>query len=441
MEVDGSHDPGDASRRNAALGWFVVVALFAFAAVHALEASYRWFVFTAVAVLIVLLPAAARRDPFAVPSWELLALVALPVVDATMFGETVITDVAVYVAVAAVALVAVVEIHQFTAVRMTHAFAIVLVVMTTLAVAAVWNVALWLSDVLLESSYIVTGRSEDAANHAMMMDFVYAAVAGFLAGLVFDRFVMDGATITRPGSTDDAETTDTPPVDGDETTDDSEAPEDLAESTPSLVRGLLDVPERTVRRLSRALQVALALVFVYGLFARDVPTIANAGIALGVTFVPGFLERDFRLPLEPELVCWITGAVFLHAIGSAWLYDLLGPWDSLTHAMSASIVAAAGYAVVRAIDLHTDEIYLPPKMLFVFILVFVLAFGVVWELMEFALGLFAQQFGYEVVLAQHGIGDTIGDLFYDLVGAVVVAVWGSVYLTDVSYRIASHMEG
>ncbi|MFC7237329.1 hypothetical protein ACFQS4_03705 [Saliphagus sp. GCM10025317] len=429
MQENRSGDPSEASRRNAAIGWLVVGLLAVLATVHALESSYRWFVFTGLAIVIVLLPAAARRNPFAMPSWELLVLVAIPVVDATVLEETFLTSIATYVAVAAVALVAVAEIDRFTAVRMTHTFATALVVLTTLAVAATWNVVLWLSDVMLETSYILTGRSEDAANHAMMMDFVYAAVAGLLAGVLFNRYPVQASPLSGDGDSSGAP-------------DDRSSPgrDEEPDSTPSLIRGRFDVPERTVRSVAWLLQAALVAVLLYGLFARDVTTIANAGIALAITTLPAILERNYRTPLEPELVVWITGAVLLHALGSAGLYGLLGQWDSLTHALSASIVAGTGYAVVRAIDLHTDSVYLPNRMLFVFILIFVLAFGVVWELMEFALGLVGGWSGYEVILAQHGITDTVGDLFYDLVGAVLVAAWGWVYLTDVSYRLADRLE-
>lgn len=414
----------DGTRRNAALGWAITLFLCVLALDHALEASYRWFVFTGIAVAIVLAPAIGFRDPLVMPPWELLLVVSIPVVDATVFGRSVLTPVAVYVAVAAVALVVAVEIQRFTPARMNHSFAIGLVVIATLAVAAVWNVAQWASDVALGTTYIVGGRSQEAANHAMMIDFVYAAVAGFLAGAVFDRYF-------RMRSISPTARTSAP----------SEIPpEGETGPVPSLVRNRLDVPESHVRSVSRSMQVGLGGVLLYGLVVRDVPTIVNAGIALSITFLPALLERDYRLPLEPELVFWLTTAVFLHALGSAGLYDLLGSWDNLTHTLSASIVAAAGYAFVRAIDLHTDDVYLPPKLMFVFVLLFVLAFGVVWELAEFAIDLSARWLGLEAVLTQYGIDDTISDLLFDLVGAVVAAAGGSVYLSAVSHRIAGMID-
>lgn len=188
------------------------------------------------------------------------------------------------------------------------------------------------------------------------------------------------------------------------------------------------------------MQVVLGLTFGYGLWSRQLPFLVNAGVALAITFVPALLERDYDIPIEPGLALWITSAVFLHVLGSAGLYGLIPPWDTLTHTFSATVVAAAGYATLRAIHLHTPSIHLPPWATFVCTLVFVLAMGVGWELLEFAVDRSALILGLDPVLAQHGIDDTIGDLIFDAVGAVIVATWGTVYLVAVSEHLALQLE-
>ncbi|QLG50691.1 hypothetical protein [Natrinema halophilum] len=420
-----SGESSDRSERRAALAWLMTIALGVLAISHGFTGSYRWFVFTGFAVAIALLPVAVFRDPLAIPPWDLLILVLLPVVDATVYGESILTGITTYVAVAAVALIVAVEIDRLTAVRMSHSFAVVLVSLTTLAVAGGWNVAQWVADVAFGTDYLLDGRSQDAANRALMIEFAYAAVAGFLAGILFDRsFRSYSESVSeRVAPADDSGSA------------------SKSEPIPALIRDRLDIPDETVRRFSRGMQIALAGLLLFGLFRRDLTTVVNAGVALAITFLPAILERDARLPLEPGLVFWLTVAVFLHALGSAGVYALVGQWDSLTHTISASIVAAAGYAVVRAIDLHTDDVYLPTTVLFAFILVFVLAFGVVWELLEFAIDESARLLGFQAVVAQYGLSDTIVDLMFDSAGAVVAAVWGSFYLTDLSRQIASRLEG
>ncbi|MFC7007313.1 hypothetical protein [Halalkalicoccus salilacus] len=352
------------------------------------------------------------------PPWELLVLVAIPVVDAALLNQTLISPIAVYLAVAAVALIVAVDVHTFTSVRMNRSFTVVLVVIATLAVGAAWNIAQWTADATLGTAYLVGDRTQDAANHAMMIDFLYAAIAGSVAGLLFIAYLRR-RSFAPTASTEVSRT----------------APAEGSDPTPSFVRGRFDVSEEHIRRFSWTMQLVLGGLLVYGLVIRDVTTIANASIALTVTFLPAVLEHNYRLPIEPELVFWLTTAAFLHTLGSAGLYGYIGQWDTLTHSMSASLVAATGYTIVRAIDLHSDDIHFPTRTMFAFILLFVLAVGVVWELVEFGLDLAAQRFGFDAVLAQHGVDDTVGDLLFNLAGAVIAATLGASYLTNVSHQL------
>lgn len=187
------------------------------------------------------------------------------------------------------------------------------------------------------------------------------------------------------------------------------------------------------------MQAALALLVVSGLLVGDLSIVANGTVALAITFLPAILERDYELPMDSGLVLWITAAVFLHALGTAGPYEWPVRWDALTHALSASVVAAAGYTLVRAIDIHSDEVYLPARTMVVVLALFVLAAGVVWEILEFLIDLVATRLGVEAVLVQHGIDDTVVDLLFNALGALVVALWGTAYLADVSTVVSERI--
>jgi hypothetical protein len=193
------------------------------------------------------------------------------------------------------------------------------------------------------------------------------------------------------------------------------------------------------QRLTRGLQAVLVAIVGYGLLAGQPKAIVNGTIAFLVTLLPALLERNYEISLDPWLGLWITTAVSLHTLGSAGLYVHLPWWDHLTHALSASLVAGAGYVTVRAIDLHSDEIRLPHRFAFVFILVLVLAFGVVWELFEFGLDLTAETTGLTMPLAQHGLDDTVLDLMYNSVGGLVVAAFGQVRFTGVAEKVRARL--
>jgi len=178
------------------------------------------------------------------------------------------------------------------------------------------------------------------------------------------------------------------------------------------------------------MQLILAMLLVSGVYNGSPKVIINAGIGFAITFAPAVLERRYNLVLNPFLTLWITSAVFFHALGSFGFYGAIWWWDHLTHALSASLVAGIGYTVVRVIDLHTEEIHLPNKFMFVFILLTVIAFGVVWELFEYLLDIIADITGIAMPLAQHGLDDTMKDMMFNTLGAVLVATLGQVYLSE-----------
>jgi hypothetical protein len=209
----------------------------------------------------------------------------------------------------------------------------------------------------------------------------------------------------------------------------------------------LRLSDRTQHRLSWFMEVSLIGLLFVGLDRGSIGIVVNAGVSLLVAQLPPLLREEYDVPIDPALALWLTGAAFLHALGTVGIpgtglksfYANVWWWDHMTHALSASVVAAAGYTTARAIDKHSEEISLPPTFMFVFILLLVLAFGVFWEVLEFVIGIGSEQFGTGSVLTQYGLGDTMLDLVFDTVGAVVVATWGTAYLADLSDAIGDRL--
>lgn len=190
------------------------------------------------------------------------------------------------------------------------------------------------------------------------------------------------------------------------------------------------------RGATRLMQVALGGIFLVGVASRNVAVLVNAALALAVTFLPAVLERDVRVSLGPRVSLWITLAVFLHAVGMLGLYATTWWWDHLTHTLSAALVAAVGYAATRALDRYSDALYLPPAFLFAFTLLFTLACGVLWEVLEFAARALGEYVGADPVLVQYGVDDSVLDIVFDGVGAVVVATFASSGLSSFVDRLS-----
>lgn len=203
---------------------------------------------------------------------------------------------------------------------------------------------------------------------------------------------------------------------------------------------LLALPDRYGRMVSRTLQGAIAVIFLFGVWSRNPSVVVNGALALAVTFFPAVLERDYRISASPWLVAFITCAVFLHALGMVGLYDGLWWFDHLTHTLSASIVAGVGYAAVRAIDQYSDTVRLTPRFTFVLVLTVTLALGVLWEVLEFSLRVVARSLGMAPVLVQYGLADTLADLVFDLVGALVAALFGTDVYGEVAETFTERLE-
>lgn len=196
------------------------------------------------------------------------------------------------------------------------------------------------------------------------------------------------------------------------------------------LRDTLEISDYQERLVTRSMQLFLASLLVYSLVTLKLGVAANTGLALGVTILPALLRREYGYTMDAELVLLITISVFLHVLGSLGLYIQFSWYDEVTHTVSAILIAGIGYATLRAFELHSAEIDIPPKFRPIFILVFVLAFGVIWEVFEFAAIWLSQVLGVGSPVRVFGIDDIVTDMVFNTVGAILVAIWGTEHFDD-----------
>lgn len=183
--------------------------------------------------------------------------------------------------------------------------------------------------------------------------------------------------------------------------------------------------ETRERLLVRALQTALAGLVAYGAATLRVGIAINGTVALAVTLVPAVLRREYDYVMDAGLVLWVTVAVFLHSVGTVGLYARYPWYDEVTHTLSATVVAGVGYTLFRAVECHSDYIGVPSEFRVAFVVVFVLAAGVAWEIVEFASEGIASVTGAPAPLLVAGVDDIVTDMIFNAVGAALVAFWGT----------------
>jgi len=177
------------------------------------------------------------------------------------------------------------------------------------------------------------------------------------------------------------------------------------------------------RSLSYLFQALLLVMFLVGLFGGDLYAAGSALFGFGFVSIPWFLKREKIMVIPFELTLWVFIAVSLHTFGVVVkLYDSIWWWDKLTHFLSTSLIAVFGFIGFVIVDKYTETISFPPRFLPFFIVVFVSAMGVLWEIIEFILD---SSLGAHM---QYSLSDTATDLVSDTLGGLAIAAIGPLYL-------------
>jgi hypothetical protein len=161
---------------NGVLAWLLTGVLVATAATSLLAGRLDSLIFAGAAAAAALVPPVVDRSWRSTAPWFLLFVASLPLVfgaSGLFVGEFVSG-----LAVSALALLFVVALQLTTSVRMTPGFAVVFVVLVTLATAGFWAVASAASAAYLDTPFVET-------NDELMRVFTAAALAGAVGGSLF----------------------------------------------------------------------------------------------------------------------------------------------------------------------------------------------------------------------------------------------------------------
>lgn len=167
-------------RINAGITWLLVVILVVVAIGALLEGLLVRMTVAAVAAVVAVVPAVVRRTwTYTVP-WPLLLVCSIPVVSGTL-EPTILVEFVTGLSIAALGMLLVVALQLTSSVRMTPGFAVVFVVLATMATVGFWALgsaasARWFGTAFLET------------NEELMHVFTVAALAGLAAGVVFSLY-------------------------------------------------------------------------------------------------------------------------------------------------------------------------------------------------------------------------------------------------------------
>lgn len=169
-----------------------------------------------------------------------------------------------------------------------------------------------------------------------------------------------------------------------------------------------------VEDVDRPSRLILLAVFLVGIRDRNPGAIVNAVLAFVGTYLPAVAERVADVEFRPWQRAYVDLAMVTHAVGMLGLYDDVPWWDHLTHTLSASLLGGITFAAAerRGHDPRSR------------VLGVVVGGGLIWEAIEYGIHAAAERLGVEPILVVYSKRDTILDLVFNLVGALLVVLFG-----------------
>jgi hypothetical protein len=179
------------------------------------------------------------------------------------------------------------------------------------------------------------------------------------------------------------------------------------------------------QRITLVLKAILIIGVVLAIWEQQwLNALAVTGI-LAITFLPLVLGHRFRayIPSEFEAlaVIFVFAALFLGEIHA--YYTRFWWWDILLHTTSGFLLGILGFLLVYVLNATRQvEFHMQPGFIALFAFMFAVGIGALWEIFEYAMD---SIFGLNM---QKGLDDTMWDLIVDALGALIISVFGYIYL-------------
>jgi hypothetical protein len=176
------------------------------------------------------------------------------------------------------------------------------------------------------------------------------------------------------------------------------------------------------------IQAWLVLALIVFIVRRDWENVFLTLAVIGLTLVPAFVWRRYRVYLPPELQLISAAFIFLSLfLGSARdYYYRYWWWDIVLHTGSGFLLGVVGFVAIYLLN-QTDRLprEVRPAFRCFFGVTFAVTLGVLWEIFEFAVDSMWPEVNMQS--NETGVADTMYDLIVDTIGAVAVALMGWAY--------------
>ena len=190
----------------------------------------------------------------------------------------------------------------------------------------------------------------------------------------------------------------------------------------------IDAASRLYFVLLAVLQSIMFAELVWLVRASQWRTAGQVVIIMALTLAPLVLRSRLpvRIPAEFQIlaVLFVFASLFLGEVED--YYERIWWWDAGLHASSGLLFGIVGFLLVYVMNENERvDVSLRPRFIALFAFTFAMAVGALWEVFEFAMD---QTFGLQMQKPRlgdpSGLTDTMWDLSFDAMGAVVISAFG-----------------
>ena len=179
------------------------------------------------------------------------------------------------------------------------------------------------------------------------------------------------------------------------------------------------------RTVELSIKGTLLAVFVEALRQRNQNAIVNAVLMFTATSLPDVAERRYSVEFRPWQRVYVELALLAHAVGFLGPYDDVWWWDHVTHTLSATLLGGIFHVVAQFRGRNPERD----------VLASIVGGGVLWESLEYVIHLVSDRLGVEPMLVHYGPRDTLKDLLFNLLGGLLVIVFGDRLLRNFTENV------
>jgi len=163
----------------------------------------------------------------------------------------------------------------------------------------------------------------------------------------------------------------------------------------------------------------IILMFIFSVLKNDWIWSFFSLIMLIIAFIPTLLRYYLKINLPYLFDIFICLSLIFHmGNGLLDIHSLFPIYNKFTHFFSANVVAFIFLILLFVFNEYYRGIAVNTFKILFDVVVITMAFGVVWEFMEWIVDYFFN------LNAQPGLDDTMGDLFADTLGGLLIAFVG-----------------